>query len=222
MGWRSIRLTLDRPSLLRQQLRALINANAGGHLRVMFPMIATLAEFDTAKGILDMELERVRKQGGLAPAEVRVGTMLEVPSLLWQVEGLARRADFISVGSNDLMQFLFAADRGNTRVAARYDTLSPAALRMLRWIVDKCAQKKVELSVCGEMAGRPLEAMALLALGFRSLSMSATAVGPVRAMVRSLNLSEVAPYVLAMLDSDVATIREYLRSFAHDRSIALG
>jgi phosphotransferase system enzyme I (PtsP) len=222
MGWRSIRLTLDRPSLLRQQLRALLTANAGRALRVMFPMIATLAEFDAARRILDMELDRQKRRGDALPAEVKVGTMLEVPSLLWQIEAVAARADFISVGSNDLMQFIFAADRGNTRVAARYDTLSIEALRMLKSIVDRCANTKVELSVCGEMAGRPLEAMALLALGFRTLSMSATAIGPVRAMVRSLDLAEASSYVRDLLAAGPPTLREYLRAFAQDRGIALG
>jgi phosphotransferase system enzyme I (PtsP) len=221
MGWRSIRLTLDRPSLLRQQLRALVIATAGGNLRVMFPMISTVAEFDAARAILEMELERQRKSGDPAPADVKVGTMLEVPSLLWQIEALAKRADFISIGSNDLMQFIFAADRGNTRVASRYDTLAPSVLRMLLDVVKACEKSKVELSICGEMAGRPLEAMALIALGFRRLSMSATAVGPVRAMVRSLDLADVAKYVLQLLDSPRPTIREYLRAYTRDRSIVL-
>ncbi len=221
MGWRSIRLTLDRPSLLRQQLRALIAATAGGTLRVMFPMIATVAEFDEARFILDRELARHGDDGGDAPKEIKVGTMLEVPSLLWQLDAIARRADFISVGSNDLMQFVFAADRGNTRVANRYDTLSPAFLRMLSYIATHCAAAGTELSICGEMAGRPLEAMALIALGFRNLSMSASGIGPVRAMIRSLNADEAARYVGGLLNTERLSVRQDLRAFARDHNIVL-
>jgi phosphotransferase system enzyme I (PtsP) len=222
MGWRSIRLTLDRPSLLRQQLRALISATAGGTLRVMFPMIASIAEFDAAREILARELERNRASGAPGPATVKVGTMLEVPSLIWQLETLARRADFISVGSNDLMQFLFAVDRGNTRVASRYDTLSPTMLRVLQRIVACCDAAGVELSICGEIAGQPLEALALVALGFRHLSMSASGIGPVRAMVRSLKFDAARSYVATLLESELPSVRENLRAFARDRAVALG
>jgi phosphotransferase system enzyme I (PtsP) len=221
MGWRSIRLTLDRPSLLRQQLRALISATGEGKLRVMFPMIATVREFDMARAILDRELEQHRKTGAPAPAEVKVGTMLEVPSLLWQIEHIAQRADFISVGSNDLMQFLFAVDRGNTRVANRYDALSPPVLRMLQFIVSRCAEAGTELSICGEMAGRPLEALALIGLGFRRLSMSAAGIGPVRAMVRSLRAAQAQAFVERLMAMDRLSVREDLRSFAGDHGIVL-
>jgi phosphotransferase system enzyme I (PtsP) len=221
MGWRSIRLTLDRPSLLRQQLRALVHASDGRPLRVMFPMISTVAEFEAARGLLEKEVEHARAEGTAGPSQVKIGTMLEVPSLLWQIENLARRADFISVGSNDLMQFVFAADRGNTRVADRYDTLSPPALRLLRFLVEKCGEAGVELSICGEMAGQPLSALALIAIGFRSLSMAASGIGPVRSMVRSLDVSEATPYVLQLLDSPESTVREDLRAFAQDHAIQL-
>jgi phosphotransferase system enzyme I (PtsP) len=221
MGWRSIRLTLDRPSLLRQQLRALIAATAGGTLRVMFPMVATVGEFDAARAILDRELERYGNGDGPAPTAVKVGTMLEVPSLLWQIDRITRRADFISVGTNDLMQFLFAVDRGNTRVANRYDTLSPPVLRMLQFIVRRCREAGTELSICGEMAGQPLEAMALIALGFRNLSMSASGIGPVRAMVRSLRVSEAAGYIEGLLTAERASVREDMRAFARDHAVDL-
>lgn len=221
MGWRSIRLTLDRPSLLRQQLRALIKATAGRHLRVMFPMIATVTEFDAARRIFDMELVRHHKHGGRPPLSVKVGTMLEVPSLLWQMEALAKRTDFISVGTNDLMQFVFAADRGNTRLADRYDTLSPSVLSMLSSIVTCCKMNGVELSVCGEMAGKPLDALALIAIGFRNLSMSAAGIGPVRAAVRSAVLGDLEPFVHSLLASPKTSLRESLRAFARDRGLAV-
>ena len=221
MGWRSIRLTLDRPSLLRQQLRALVSATEGATLRVMFPMIASVAEFATARDILNREVARHRQTGAQGPSEIKVGTMLEVPSLLWQLDELMRHVDFISVGSNDLMQFLYAVDRGNTRVASRYDTLSPPMLRVLDAIITKCDAAGVEASICGEIAGQPLEALALVALGFRNLSMSASGIGPVRGMIRSLRLEAARSYVKTLLAAEVSTVRENLRAFARDHAIAL-
>ena len=221
MGWRSIRLTLDRPSLLRQQLRALIRATAGKELRVMFPMIAEVSELDAARRIFDMEIERHLESGGEAPAWIRIGTMLEVPSLLWQMDALCARVDFISIGTNDLMQFMFAADRGNTRLANRYDPLTPAVLRMLIEVADRCNKAGVEVSVCGEMAGRPIDALALMAIGYRRLSMSATGIGPVRAAVRSVDLSELRPFVRERVMSDQGSLREKLRAFALDHGITV-
>jgi len=221
MGWRSIRLTLDRPALLRQQLRAMIKATEGEALRVMFPMIASVAEFDAAHGIFKLEMERHIRHGGAAPKTIKVGTMLEVPALLWQLDALCARADFISIGTNDLMQFMFAADRGNTRLANRYDTLSTSVLRMIHAVVARCNDTNVDVSVCGEMAGKPLDALALLAIGCRNLSMSASAIGPVRAIIRSASLSDLAPFVLDMLKSEDSSLRERFRAFARDRGIAV-
>ena len=221
MGWRSIRLTLDRPALLRQQLRAMIRATEGETLRVMFPMIASVSEFDAAHRILNLELERHIRDGGRAPKSVKVGTMLEVPSLLWQMDALVARVDFISIGTNDLMQFMYAADRGNTRLANRYDTLAPPVLSMIHAVIASCAAAKVEVSVCGEMAGKPLDALALLAIGCRNLSMSASAIGPVRAIIRSATLAEVEQFVLDLLKSDDSSLRERFRAFARDRGIAV-
>jgi phosphotransferase system, enzyme I, PtsP len=222
LGWRSIRLTLDRPALLRQQLRALIRAAPQQDLRVMFPMVASPAEFDAARRQFDAEMDRHIMRGGTAPASVQVGTMLEVPSLLWQLDKLVTRVDFLSVGTNDLLQFLFAADRGNTRVATRYDALSPSVLRVLHTVVETCRNRDVEVSLCGEMAGQPLDALALIALGYRNLSMSASGIGPVRAMTRAVHLADIEPFVRKLLDSDEVSIRETLRAFVRDRGIALG
>jgi len=221
MGWRSIRLTLDRPALMRQQLRAMIKATEGEALRVMFPMIASVAEFDAAKRIFDLELDRHLRDGGAPPKTVKVGTMLEVPSLLWQMDALCKRVNFVSIGTNDLMQFMYAADRGNTRLANRYDTLSGPVLKMIHSVVRTCAAAKVEVSVCGEMAGKPLDALALLALGCRNLSMSASGVGPVRSIIRSAKLAELEPFVLGLMDADDSSLRERFRAFARDRGIAL-
>jgi phosphotransferase system enzyme I (PtsP) len=222
LGCRSIRLTLDRPSLLRQQLRALIRATEGSNLRVMFPMVASVAEFDAARRLFDMEMERHAGRGCNPPSNIKVGTMLEVPSLLWQLDELVTRVDFVSIGTNDLLQFIFAADRGNTRVASRYDTLSPAVLRLLSSVAETCRKGGVEVSVCGEMAGQPLDALALIALGYRHLSMSASGVGPVRAITRAVKLADIEPVVQRLLSSREPSVRERLRAFVRDRGIVIG
>ncbi len=219
MGWRAIRIALDRPMLLRQQLRALLKASAGRRLDVMFPMIADVSEFDAALDLLARERARLARQGEDAPSELRIGTMLEVPALFWQMPTLLERVDFISVGSNDLMQFLFACDRGSTRLSGRYDVLSPSALTFLKGIATACARRRVALTLCGEMAGRPLEAMALIGLGFRRLSMSPSAIGPVKAMLRSLDSREVAAFVETLLELPDRALRSRLAAFAHDRAI---
>jgi phosphotransferase system enzyme I (PtsP) len=222
MGWRSIRLTLDRPALMKQQLRAMIRATEGETLRVMFPMIASVAEFDAARKIFSIQMEHHLRSGGRAPKDIKVGTMLEVPSLLFQMDALCKRVDFISIGTNDLMQFMYASDRGNTRLANRYDTLSPAVLRMIQMVIAKCNAADKEVSVCGEMAGKPLDALALIALGCRSLSMAASGIGPVRATIRSAKLSDIEPFVVNLIATDTSSLRERLRSFALDRGIVVG
>ncbi len=221
MGWRSIRITLDRPAVLRHQLRALIAAAAGRALHVMFPMVAEVAEFEQARRILDIELERHRRQGGAAPSELKVGTMLEVPALAWQLDTLLQRVDFLSVGSNDLTQFMFAVDRSNPRIADRYDVLSPGMLSFLRWLVERCRAAGKPVSVCGEMAGRPLEALALLGLGVRTLSMSAPSVGPVKAMIRTVTVPRLEEFMAGLLHLADHSLRERLRSFAVDHGIAI-
>jgi len=221
MGWRAIRMTLDRPFMLRQQLRALIRASAGRKLRVMFPMVAEVSEYQAARQILDLELERAAGRKETLPESVAAGCMLEVPSLLFQLPQLAAYADFVAVGSNDLMQFIYASDRGNTAVSDRYDILSVAALRMLRGVVQACDAAGVPASVCGEMAGRPLEAMALVGLGFRSLSMASSSIGPVRLMVRSLDVSALSQFIDSLLDGPSHSLRGKLRAYARDHGVSL-
>lgn len=221
MGWRAIRIGLDRPAMLRRQLRALIQAANGRPLSVMFPMIADVSELMAARRLLDLELERARRRGLPEPERLRVGIMFEVPALAWQLDSLLPQVDFVSIGTNDLMQFLFAADRGNTRVAGRYDTLSPALLRLLHFVVEKTRPVGVDLAVCGEMAGRPVEALALLAIGVRTLSMSPASIGPVKAMIRSLDLAEASAFVSSALDQPDRPLRETLRLFAADHAIEI-
>ncbi len=217
MGWRSLRIGLDRPALLKRQLRALLLAAAGRKLSVMFPMVATVAEFRAARALLLAEAARVRP----APARLAVGTMLEVPALLWQMPALLAEADFVSLGSNDLMQFLFAADRGTPSLAHRYDPLSPPFLDILESLRQQAGAAGVSLSVCGEMAGRPLEAMTLAALGLTTLSMPATAVLPVKAFLAGLDLAAFRP-VLATIRRNAegqASLREPIASWAREHGL---
>jgi phosphotransferase system enzyme I (PtsP) len=220
MGWRAIRIALDRPALLRQQLRAFIRAAAGKLLRVMFPMVAEIAEFDAAREALNLELDRVRKRGGTLPKSVEAGVMLEVPALLWQLPDLLKRVDFVSVGTNDLVQFLFAADRGNARIAERYDYLSLAVLDVLADIARACDDAAKPFALCGEMAGDPLGAMALIGIGYRNLSMAPRSVGRVKAMVRSLD-SRILRDFLATLGGHKGSLRGSLHDFARDHGVVI-
>jgi phosphotransferase system, enzyme I, PtsP len=219
MGWRAIRVSLDRPMMLRQQLRALIQAAAGRDLSVMFPMVAEVPEFDQARMLFDQELERERKRGADMPLNVKAGVMLEVPSLLFQLPALLERVDFVSIGSNDLCQFLFATDRGNPRLSDRYDMLSPPVMGLFRDVVNRCREFDVPLSLCGEMAATPLDAMALIGLGLRSISMQPNAIGPVKAMVRSLNTKVLTQYMDSLYDLSQHSIRNNLRAFAKDHGV---
>ncbi len=187
MGWRSLRIGLDRPALLRRQLRALLLAAQGRTLSVMFPMVATVAEFRAARGLLLAEAARVRP----APERLLVGSMLEVPALLWQLPALMAEADFVSIGSNDLMQFLFAADRGTPGLTARYDLLSPPVLDALDQVMAAASGRGVELSVCGEHASRPLEAMVLAALGITTLSMPGASLPRLKALLAGVDLGSL-------------------------------
>jgi phosphotransferase system enzyme I (PtsP) len=221
MGWRAIRIGLDRPAMLRQQLRAMVAAAGGRSLSVMFPMVAQVEEFVAARHLLELELERARRHGEPVPGRLRVGVMLEVPALLWQLDHLLPRIDFLSIGSNDLVQFLFAADRGNPRLAGRYDCLSPAALRVLDFVVRKSNEAGVEVSVCGEMASRPVEALALLGLGLRTLSMTPSSVGPVKAMLRSADLRRFSSFLRETMGANTRTLRETIKVYARDHGIAI-
>lgn len=221
LGWRSIRITLDRPAVMRHQLRALLRSAAGRELRVMFPMVAEVAELVQARQILDLEIDHEKAAGHPLPDRILVGTMLEVPALAFQLDALLPLVDFVSIGSNDLAQFLFAVDRGNPRIAERYDPLAPAMLNFIRLMARRCEAAGVPLSVCGEMAGRPLEAMALLACGIRALSVSSPAIGPVKTMVRSLELKPVTAYLDGLLASPAHSLRTNLKSFAIDHGVML-
>lgn len=221
IGWRSIRITLDRRAILRKQVRAFLRAAAGKELNVMFPMVANLFEFEEAKETLLIELEKEKRRGGAIPSKVNVGLMIEVPSVIFQLDDILEQTDFISIGTNDLAQFVFACDRGNPRLTERYDVLSAPFLNMLETIISKADAAGVYCSVCGEMASNPIEAMALIGLGFRNLSMSGSSFGRVKSMVRSMNAEDVSDYVQTLLKSKKKTLRPQLISYANDHGIEI-
>ena len=221
IGWRAIRIGLERPGMLRYQLRALIQAGAGQHLRIMFPMVAVVSEFQAARALLDKELARHKKLGGEPPDKLEVGVMLETPALAWQIDAICKHADFVSVGANDLMQFFFAADRDNPRVAGLYDGLHPAALSLLSHIAGRCKANKTEVTICGEIAGKPLEAICLTALGFKNLSMPVTGIGPVKSAILALDASKLAAIIKPKITSgsDADSLRETVRAFCEKEGV---
>ena len=223
LGWRAIRLGLDRPALLRTQLRALLRAGGGRSLKIMFPMIATVAEFEQAKDLVERELTHLRRHGHKLPDQVEVGSMVEVPSLLYQLDELLDHADFLSVGSNDLVQFLYAVDRGNPRVSGRFNSLSAPVLRALKDIADKCHEHGKPVTVCGELASQPIGALALAAIGYRSLSLTPSAVGPVKAMLIDLDSRKAAGFLYQLMDKPnrAMSIRAQLEKFAADESLQI-
>ena len=221
LGWRAVRIGLDRPALLRYQLRALIQAAAGRRLRVMFPLVTTVEEFDAARALVDRELAWARQRGRKPPAHVEVGVMIEAPALAWSILDLRGRADFLSIGTNDLMQYFFAADRSNPRVSERYDILSAPALRFLKRIREDADSAGLPVSICGEAAGRPLEALALTALGYRRLSMPASGVGPVKRLILSLDAQRASEWVETLLRNPEGDLRRKLADLAQAGGAAL-
>lgn len=187
----------------------------------MFPMISDLSEFEEARETLLIELEKERKFNRPVPAKVNVGLMIEVPSVVFQLDDILEKADFISVGTNDLAQFVFACDRGNPRLTERYDVLSAPFLRLMHEIVAKANEHGVYCSVCGEMASNPIEAMALIGLGYRNISSSGSAYGKVKSMIRTMNVREVSDYVQSLLKSTKKTLRPQLFAYAYDHGIEI-
>lgn len=223
LGWRAIRLSLDRPGLLRTQFRALLRAAAGRDLKLMLPMVTEVQELRDAKELLKKEVNRLAKFGHSLPRKLQFGAMLEVPSLMWQLDELMNEVDFVSVGSNDLFQFVMAVDRGNARVADRFDPLNRPFLRLLRRVVEVANKTRTPLTLCGELAGRPLSAMALIGLGYRSISMSPAAIGPVKSMLLSLDVGQLESTLLSALDENgnAKPIRKLLVQFAENNKVNL-
>ncbi len=219
LGFRAIRFALERPALMQLQVRAFLMAAAGHTLNLMFPMVADVSEFVRAREVVHAERALLEARGHEGPQAIRLGAMVEVPSLLWQLDHLLNEVDFLSIGSNDLVQYLFASDRGHPRLAGRYDPLSPTVLNAIRSIVRLSKASGVPVTLCGEMAGRPLEAMALIGLGLRSLSMAPAAVGPVKSMVLALDAGKLAAVMGPLLGRPLASLRADLTSFALDHNV---
>jgi phosphotransferase system enzyme I (PtsP) len=222
MGWRALRLSLDRTTLMKAQARALIEASAGRVLRVMFPMVSEPWEYEEARRLVEAQLAWAEANHKPVPSRIEFGAMLEVPALAEMLDVLLPRIDFLSIGTNDLTQFLFAADRADPRLAERYDWLSPAILRFLRRVVRQADAAAVPVRVCGEMGGRPLEAMALIGIGVRSVSITPAAVGPVKAMVRSLDAGAIRERMEQLLARPPRDMRKALAEWAKRHSVAVG
>lgn len=219
MGWRALRVALEREGLLKVQARSLLEAAAGRTLHVMFPMVSEPWEFDAARAVFEGQREWLRARKKALPEAVRYGAMLEVPALAEMLDVLAPRLSFLSIGTNDLTQFLFAADRSNPKLAERYDWLSPAILRFIRRVVAATAGHRIDLGVCGEMGGRPLEALALIGLGIRRLSITPAAIGPVKELVRAVDVEEIEEAMKGWLASPPADMRGALHQWAVARGI---
>ena len=222
MGWRALRLSLERSTLMRAQARALLEASAGKVLRVMFPMISEPWEYEEARALFEEQVEWARKAKRKLPKNIEFGAMVEVPSLAEMLDELLPRVDFISIGTNDLTQFLFAADRSDPRLAQRYDWLSPAILRFLKRVLGAACAAGVPARICGEMAGRPLEAMALIGIGANSFSITPAGVGPVKAMVRSLDAGAVRGRLDQLLARPPKDMRKALTDWARRHSVTIG
>jgi len=222
MGWRAIRIGLDRPAVLRTQCRAFIMGAKGRPLKILLPLVSEVAELDQARVLIDMEVKRAEKRGDPLPEKLEIGVMIEVPSLLWQMDSLLKDVDFIAIGTNDLKQYLFAVDDRSDATRQRYDCLSPPMLNALSMIADKCKKANVPVSVCGEMAGNPLEAMVLIALGFENLSMNAQSIADVKEMVGTMEIKTLKPYLKKLMASREHSLRDKIKSFALDHKIEIG
>lgn len=214
MGWRALRVALERDGLLKVQARALLEAAGGRTLNVMFPMVTEPWEFDAAKAVFESQLAFLKKQKKLLPEAIRYGAMVEVPAIAEWLDVLAPRLSFLSIGTNDLTQFLFAADRGHPKLAERYDWVSPAILRFLARVVRDVAPFGVDLTVCGEMGGRRIEALALLGLGITRLSITPAAVGPIKELIGKVDLREIRAAMARWLAAPPADMRGTLVEWA--------
>lgn len=219
LGWRAIRVALDKPAILRQQVRAFIRASAGRELRILFPMISDITEYHHARHHVEQEYARAEQAQAPLPSSLSYGVMVEVPSIVDQLDDLLNQVDFISLGTNDLFQFFYACDRTNPAVSNRYDVLSTSFLRYIHKIRLACDAAQIPLSVCGEMASKPIEALALLALGYRSLSIAGPSGGLIKKMIVSLPLQEVEAFVLQAIQTYSPSIRSSLLAFARRHKV---
>ncbi len=213
LGWRAIRVGLDKPGIMRMQLQALFRAANGGPLTVMFPFVAQFEEYRAARAEVDKTLVREKKLGHVVPSSIEVGAMLETPSLAFAPDKFFEEVEFLSIGGNDLKQFFFAADRENERVRKRYDTLNVSFLTFLEGIVKRCEASNTPVSFCGEDAGRPVEALCFAAIGFRTLSMRPASIGPVKSLLRRCDLGEVRAVIEDARERGEMSVRESVMAY---------
>ncbi|MBT0956007.1 phosphoenolpyruvate--protein phosphotransferase [Alphaproteobacteria bacterium KMM 3653] len=219
LGWRAIRVGLDKPGVMRMQLQALLRAANGRPLSVMFPFIAQFEEFRAARAHLTHEIEREEKLGHILPEKIEIGAMLETPSMAFAPRQFFEETDFISIGGNDLKQFFFAADRENERVRKRYDSLNVSFLSLIEMIAQRCADTGTHLSFCGEDAGRPIEALCFAAMGLRTLSMRPASIGPVKNLIRQVDISEARKIILAARDDGEQSVRPAIKNWLAEQGI---
>ena len=213
LGWRAIRVGLDKPGVLRMQLQALLRAANGRPLSVMFPFVAQFDEYRAARAEMDKAIERERILGHTLPERLEVGAMLETPSLAFAPKKFFEEVQFLSIGGNDLKQFFFAADRENERVRRRYDTLNVSFLTFIEGIADRCASTGTHLSFCGEDAGRPIEAVCLAAIGIRCLSMRPASIGPVKHLLMRVRLDAVKAVIDAARERGEQSVRSAVMQY---------
>ena len=220
LGWRGIRVTLDHPEIFLAQIRAMLKANEGlGNLRIMLPMICNTAELDEAMDLIHRSHREILQEG-LSGELPPIGVMVEVPAAVFQARALARRADFLSVGSNDLTQYLLAVDRNNARVADLYHALHPAVLQALATIAAAARAEGKPISICGELAGDPEGAVLLLAMGYDVLSMNSTSLPRVKKALRNINFAEAEDLLAEiMLLEDVSAVLQRLQLFLSDHGL---
>ncbi|MBS0185709.1 MAG: phosphoenolpyruvate--protein phosphotransferase [Proteobacteria bacterium] len=215
LGWRALRILLDRPSLLKHQIRSLIRAAQGKDLYLMFPMVSEYVEFELAKKIVHQEIERELSFNRATPNSLKCGITLEVPALAWQLPKFIQHVDFISIGSNDLFQFFFASDRCNPQLYNRYDVLSPGFLSFLKYILDVCRNYEKPISLCGEMASHPIEALALIGIGFRTLSLNPSCFLSIKKMIQNLDVELISLFLEPLLSSSDHSLRKKIKRYAH-------
>lgn len=221
LGWRGIRITLDQPEIFLIQVRAMLRANAAtGNLSILLPMVTSLDEVDEARRLIDRASREVEEMIGYAIPRPRLGVMLEVPSMVFMLPNLASRVDFISVGTNDLTQYILAVDRNNTRVASMYDSLHPAVLRALAMIAHDAERFGIDLRLCGEMAGDPMCVTILIGLGYRHLSMNGRSVARVKYLLRRIDIAEAQELSRRSLEALMATeVRHQVAAFMERRGL---
>ncbi len=221
MGWRGLRIAVDRPGMIRPQLRALLAAAAGRTLWIMFPMVTIADELDHARGLLDREIERAKRRGGALPEEIKIGAMIETPAAAWRADKIAEKVDFLSIGGNDLAQFYFAADRDSEHVQQRYDPMNAGFLSFLKECVARAGKTGAPVAYCGEQAADPVMAATLLGLGVAQISLPATSIGPFRRMTRSLNAGEVAAWLDENMPRRAESLREDFAAFLKNSGVNL-